>query len=248
MSYQQTLQQMHALKLTGMADAFEQQIEQPNTYEELGFLDRLTMLLNHESSCRDNRKITRLLKQAKLRLDAYPADIDYSVKRGLNKDSMAQLLQLEWVNRHHNILIEGPTGTGKSFIACALGHTLCEQGYSVRYYRSSRLFETLTTAHGDGSFGKLLIQLAKTDVLIIDDWGLDSLNQRQRNDLLEVMEDRHGRGSTLITSQLPITHWHEAIGEPILADAILDRLLHNAYKIKLKGESMRKKHANLDSL
>jgi len=248
MNYQNTLQTMSHLRLTGMADALTQQIEQPNTYEELGFLERLALLINQESTCRDNRKITRLLRQAKLRLNAHPTDIDYSVNRGLNKDSMAQLLSLDWIKRHSNILIEGPTGTGKSFIACALGQTVCEHGFSVRYYRSSRLFEALTTAHGDGSFGKLLIQLAKTDVLIIDDWGLDKLNQRQRNDLLEVMEDRHGRGATIITSQLPITHWHEAIGDPTLADAILDRLLHNAYKIKLKGESMRKKHANLDAL
>lgn len=248
MSYQHTLQQMQSLRLTGMAEALSQQIEQPNTYEELGFLERLTILINHEETCRDNRKVTRLLRQARLRLNAHPADIDYTARRGLNKDSMAQLLQMEWVKRHNNILIEGPTGTGKTFIACALGQTLCEHGFSVRYFRSSRMFETLTMAHGDGSFGKLLLQLAKTDVLIIDDWGLDVLNQKQRNDLLEVMEDRHGRGATIITSQLPIEHWHEAIGDPTLADAILDRLLHNAYKIKLKGESMRKKQASLDAL
>ena len=157
---------------------------------------------------------------------------------------MAQLLQLDWVRQHRNLLIEGPTGTGKTFIACALGQTICEQGMSVRYFRASRLFETLTIAHGDGSFGKLLTQLAKTDCIIIDDWGLDVLSQKQRNDLLEIMEDRHGNGATLITSQLPIQHWHEAIGDPTLADAILDRLLHNAHKIQLKGESMRKKMAN----
>jgi len=204
------------------------------------------MLVSHEATCRDNRKITRLLRQAKLRLNAQPADIDYAARRGLNKDSMAQLLQLEWIRRQHNCLIEGPTGTGKTYLACALGQTACEHGLSVRYYRASRLFETLTMAHGDGTFGKLLTQLAKTDLLIIDDWGLDVLTQRQRNDLLEIMEDRHALRATLITSQLPISHWHEAIGEPTLADAILDRLLHNAYKIKLKGESMRKKHATID--
>ena len=241
-------EQLRTLRLTGMADALSQQLDQPNTYEELGFRERLSLLVNSEATCRDNRKITRLLKQAKLRLNAQPADIDYRAQRGLHKDTIAQLLQLDWIRQHRNLLIEGPTGTGKTFLACALGQHACEQGISVRYYRASRLFESLTIAHGDGSFGKLLTQLAKTDLLIIDDWGLQILAQTQRNDLLEIIEDRHGRGATLITSQLPIPHWHEAIGDPTLADAILDRLLHNTHKIKLKGESMRKKQANIDLL
>lgn len=243
MNHTQTLQQLHDLRLAGMADAFSQQLDQPNTYEELGFIERLSLLVNSEATCRDNRKITRLLRQAKLRLHAHTADIDYQARRGLHKDTMAQLLQLDWVRQHRNLLIEGPTGTGKTFLACALGQSICEHGLSVRYYRASRLFDALTMAHGDGSFGKLLTQLAKTDCLIIDDWGLDVLSQQQRNDLLEIMEDRHGRGATLITSQLPVSHWHEAIGDPTLADAILDRLLHTATKIQLKGESMRKKQA-----
>jgi len=243
-----TLQQLHSLRLTGMAEALSQQIDQPNTFEELGFRERLSLLVNSEATCRDNRKITRLLKQARLRLNAQPADIDYRAQRGLHRDTIAQLLQLDWIRQHRNLLIEGPTGTGKTFLACALGQHACEQGISVRYYRASRLFESLTIAHGDGSFGKLLTQLAKTELLIIDDWGLQILTQAQRNDLLEIIEDRHGLGTTLITSQLPIAHWHEAIGDPTLADAILDRLLHNAHKIKLKGESMRKKQANVDPL
>jgi DNA replication protein DnaC len=243
MNHTQTLQQLHSLRLTGMADAFSQQLDQPNTYEELGFIERLSLLVNSEATCRDNRKITRLLRQAKLKLHAHTADIDYQARRGLHKDTMAQLIQLDWVRQHRNLLIEGPTGTGKTFLACALGQSICEHGLSVRYYRASRLFETLTMAHGDGSFGKLLTQLAKIDCLIIDDWGLDVLSQQQRNDLLEIMEDRHGQGATLITSQLPVSHWHEAIGDPTLADAILDRLLHTATKIQLKGESMRKKQA-----
>ena len=246
MNHQHTLQQLNSLRLTGMSEALSRQLDQPNTYEELGFLERLSLLVNQEATCRDNRKITRLLRQAKLRLNAQPADIDYRSRRGLHKDTMAQLLQLDWVRQHRNLLIEGPTGTGKTFLACALGQTACEHGISVRYYRSSRLFETLTVAHGDGSFGKLLTQLEKTELLIIDDWGLDVLTQQQRNDMLEIMEDRHGRGATLITSQLPTTHWHEAIGDPTLADAILDRLLHNAHKLQMKGESMRKKHAAVD--
>ena len=248
MNHQHTLQQLHSLRLTGMADALSQQLDQPTTYEELGFFERLSLLVNSESTCRDNRKIVRLLRQAKLRLNAHPADIDYRARRGLHKDTLAQLLQLDWIRHHRNLLIEGATGTGKTFLACALGQTACEHGLSVRYFRASRLFEMLTVAHGDGSFGKLLAQLAKTELLIIDDWGLDILTQQQSNDLLEVIEDRHGRGATLITSQLPSTHWHEAIGEPTLADAILDRLLHNATKLQLKGESMRKIHLGVDPL
>lgn len=243
---QQTLQQLHALKLTGMADALNQQLEQPNTYEELSFLERLALLVDAEETCRDNRRIVRLLKQAKLRLNAQPADIDYQSRRGLHKDTMAQLLQLDWIREHRNLLIEGPTGTGKTYLACTFGQSACEHGISVRYFRASRLFESLTISHGDGSFGRVLAQLARTDLLIIDDWGLDKLSRQQRNDLLEVMEDRHGCGATLIASQLPIAQWHESIGDPTLADAILDRLVHNATKIKMKGESMRKKRAKLD--
>lgn len=246
MNTQQTLQQLNSLRLTGMAQSLSLQLDQPNTYEDLGFMERLAIRVNNEATCRDNRKISRLLKQAKLRLNAQPAEIDYRARRGLHKDTMAQLLQLDWIRHHRNLLIEGPTGTGKTFLACALGQTACEQALSVRYYRASRLFETLTMAHGDGSFGKLFTQLAKTDLLIIHDWGLDVLSQRQRNDLLEIIEDRNGCGATLMTSQLPITHWHEAIGDPTLADAILNRLLHNAHKIQLQAESMRKNKANFD--
>lgn len=248
MNHQHTLQQLHSLRLTGMAEALSMQLDQPTTYEELSFFERLSLLVNSESTSRDNRKIARLLKQARLRLNAHPADIDYRARRGLHKDTLAQLLQLDWIGHHRNLLIEGATGTGKTFLACALGRTACEHGLSVRYFRSSRLFEALTVAHGDGSFGKLLAQLAKTQLLIIDDWGLEVLTQQQRNDLLEIMEDRHGRGATLITSQLPVAHWHEAIGDPTLADAILDRLLHNATKLQIQGESMRKKQAEVDQV
>lgn len=173
-----------------MAEALSQQCDQPNTYEDLSFLERLALLVNHEITTRDNRKIARLLQQAKLRINAQPSDIDYQTKRGLNKSTVAQLLQFDWVKQHRNILIEGPTGTGKTFLACAMGQTACEQGISVRYYRASRLLEMLTIAHGDGSFGKVLLQLRKTEILIIDDWGLDALKRQQRMDLMEVIEEQ----------------------------------------------------------
>jgi len=240
MQNQQTLQQLRTLKLTGMADGLEQQQSQPATHDELGFEERLGLLVDREVTYRHNNKMTRLLKAAKLKLQAYPEDIDYTHPRGLIKSQFASLLHNQWLQQHHNILIAGPTGCGKTYLACVLATSACRQGYSVRYFRTSRLLESLNIAHGDGRFAKLINQLAKTDLLILDDWGLEKLSLGQRNDLLEIMEDRHGNKSTLITSQLPITQWHKAIGDATLADAILDRLLHNAHKLKLKGESMRK--------
>jgi DNA replication protein DnaC len=242
---QALMNQLNALRLTGMVEALKQQQQQPTTYQELGFVERLSLLVNNEHTVRDQRKVSRLLKQAKLRLSAHPNDLDYSASRGLSKDTVAQLLSFDWVRQHRNIMIEGSTGTGKTHLACVLGQAACEQGISVRYLRASRLLDMLSMAHADGSYISLLNQLQKTQILIIDDWGLEGLKRAQRNDLLEVLEDRHDRGSTIITSQLPVTHWHDVIGDPTLADAILDRLLHNAHKLTLKGESMRKKHASL---
>jgi len=158
---------------------------------------------------------------------------------------MAALLNCDWINRNQNIVITGPTGCGKTYLTCAIGNHACHHDHSVKYYRATRLFETLTISHGDGSYLKLINQLAKVDILIIDDWGLERLSQSQRNDLLEIMEDRHGSKSTIVTSQLPLTKWHASIGDATLADAILDRLLHNAHKLNLKGESMRKVRSSL---
>lgn len=236
----QTLETMRRLKLTGMAEGLEQQLSQPSTHDELGFNERLALLIDRESTYRHNNKITRLLKAAKLKLQANPADIDYSHPRGLMKSQLADLLSTHWILQHHNVLITGPTGCGKTYLGCALATQACLLGLSVRYYRMPRLLEALTIAHGDGRFTRLTQQLAKTDLLVLDDWGLEKMNLSQRNDLLTIMDDRHGFKSTLVTSQLPTTQWHKTIGDATLADAILDRLLHNSHKLKLKGESMRK--------
>lgn len=234
-----TLEKLRTLRLTGMADALEQQHRHAQA-EALSFEERLGMLVDHEVLYRDNRRQTRLLKDAKLRVNACVEDIDYRQPRGLKKAEMAALASGDWIVRHHNLCLTGPTGTGKTWMACALGNQACRQGLSVRYFRLPRLFETLRIAHGDGSYPRLMNQLVKTQLLILDDWAIAALTAGQRSDLMEVIEERHGHQATLIASQLPIEHWHDYIGEATLADAILDRLLHNAHRLTLKGESMRK--------
>jgi len=242
----QTVERLHKLRMPGMADALSQQRDQPSTHDELGFEERLALLVDRELIQRDNNKVKRLLRAAKLKLQAYPEDIDYTHPRGLEKSQFADLLSNRWLHQHNNVLITGPTGCGKTYLGCVLANQACRHGLSVRYFRLSRLMESLAIAHGDGRFNKIIQQLAKADLLVLDDWGLDKLTMTQRNDLLEIMEDRHGLKSTLITSQLPINQWHKTIGDATLANAILDRLLHNAHKINLKGESMRKKMSKMD--
>jgi len=236
-----TITQLKALRLEGMARAFEEQLAQ-SAAAALAFEERLAMLVEREIAHRDTRRVDRLLKAARLKFgSACAEDVDYRAGRGLDKRQIAALASCEWIRQHHNCLISGATGTGKSWLACALGNAACRQGFSVYYTRLPRLFEELRIAHGDGSFTRRLAQLAKTDLILIDDWGLAKPSAAERADLLEVLDDRVGTRSTVITSQLPIEHWHEYLGEPTLADAILDRVVHSAHKLALKGESLRKK-------
>lgn len=240
MQHAQLIQQLRTLRVPGMVEALEQQLEQPATHSDLCFEQRLSLMIDRELTYRSNNKIERLLRTAKLKLQAYPEDIDYQHPRGLKKDLFASLLSCQWIEQHNNVLLTGPTGCGKTYLGCVLATQACRLGYSVRYFRTSRLLDNLAIAHGDGRFTRLINQIAKTDLLVLDDWGLETLTLGQRNDVLELMEDRHGSRSTLITSQVPVQKWHAAIGDETLADAILDRLLHNAHRINLKGESMRK--------
>jgi len=242
---EQTITQLRQLKLSGMANALVSQIEQPNTYEGLPFEQRLQLLADSEYQDREHRKQQRLLNAAKFKLKANSSDIDYQHPRGLKQSVMASLLHCDWLNKSQNLLITGPCGSGKTYIACAMGHTACLKGYRVKYYRLTRLMLALTQAKADGSYTKTLQSLAKLDCLIIDDWGLEPLKAAQRNDMMEIMDDRHESTSTIIISQLPTDQWYQSIGDNTLADAILDRLMHNAHRINLKGESMRKIQSEL---
>lgn len=234
-----TEDKLRSLKLLGMLKAFQEQREQSDI-AQLSFDERLGLLIDRESTERDSRRVTTRLRQARLRQDACVENIDYSQHRGLDKSIIKTLATGQWIKNHLNVLITGPCGVGKSFIACALSHKACLLGYSALYVRAPRLFSDLGVAKGDGRYQRLMKSLARTNLLIIDDWGLSTLTDSERADLLEILEDRHDLQSTIVTSQLPVKHWHETIGNATLADAILDRLIHNAYTIELKGESMRK--------
>ena len=235
-----TLDKLESLRLHGMVQALKQQWQQPEI-NELSFEQRLGLLVDRETDLRQTRQMQARLRKAKLRQNAVVEDVDFKQPRGLDRSQVLQLATCQWIKQKQNLLITGPTGVGKSYLACALSHTACREGFSVLYLRVARLFADLALARGDGRYIKLLATFAKTDLLILDDYGLAPFTREQRYDFLEILEDRHGLRSTLVTSQLPVEHWHEQIGDPTTADAILDRLAHNAHTMKLKGGSMRKK-------
>ncbi len=234
-----THERLIALGLGGMARAFEEQRSSPDVLA-LSFEERVGIMADREAADRDTRRTATRLKFAALRQNACVEDIDLRTPRGIDRALMARLVAGDWIDRHDNLAIVGATGVGKSWIACALGHKACRDGRTVLYQRVPRLFEALALARGDGRHARLLKTLARTHLLILDDWGLQVLTQAQRIDLLEILEDRNGRGSTLVTSQVPIDQWCDVIGDPTLADAILDRFVHNAHRLNLTGESMRR--------
>jgi DNA replication protein DnaC len=244
-----TIEALKSLKLYGMLQALEEQQQTP-TLQSLSFEERFGLLVDRERLYRDNQRRTRLLRGAHLKVaEASIEDINYKAARGLDKRQIAQLATGEWIRRTQNLLITGATGSGKTWIACALAQQSCRQGNSVLYWRVPRLIEELRIAHGDGSYIKFLKTIAKAGLIVLDDWGLTALATQDRADLLEILDDRVNAGSTLIASQLPVDKWHAYLGEPTLADAILDRLVHHSHRIELKvpGESMRKVRAPLDA-
>lgn len=240
-----TLEKLTTLKLSGMCRAFKEQMEMPDI-EQLSFTERLGLMVDREVTERENRKLAMRLKNAKFKLNAAVEDIDYAHQRGLEKSLVTTLATGQWIRKHQNILLVGPTGAGKTYLACALGHSGCLRGFSAFYARIPRLVQELGSARGDGRYSRMMKFLAKTDLLILDDLGITPLTAEQRRDLLEIFDDRYDNRATLVTSQLPVNKWHEAIGDPTLADAILDRLVHNAHKLVMKGESMRKTKRKVD--
>ena len=240
-----TLEKLQTLRLNGMLKALNEQQGIPDI-DQLSFEERLGLLVDREMTERGNRRLQTRLNKAKLRHSCCLEDLDLKASRGLDTALILSLSSCNWIARSYNVLICGPTGIGKSYLACALGHKACFEDYAVLYLRLPRLFEELRIAKADGRYGKLMLSYAKTDLLILDDWGLTPMTDPQRRDLLELLEDRYGKRSTIVTSQLPVAAWHESIGDPTLADAILDRLIHNAHRIELKGDSMRKHAIKLD--
>jgi len=239
-----TLDQLRGLRLDGMVHAIADQATSAAA-SELGFDERLAMLVQREIDWRDNKRLGRLLKAAKLKVgSACIEDIDWRGSRGLDRGLITQLAGGDWLRHGHNVLITGATGVGKTWLACALAQQAARSGFAVLYVRAPRLLEELRVAHGDGSFARRLAQLARIDLLAIDDFAIAPVTAAERNDLLELLDDRVGTRATLLTSQLPVAAWHDWLADPTLADAILDRIVHSSHKIALKGESMRKKQAN----
>ena len=238
------LEKLTSLRLTAMARTLEEQMNMPDA-GTLSFEERLGLMVDREMTERENRRLQRRLRKAKLRQNACMEDIDYRSSRGLSRSLMKSLASCTWIDKHQSVLITGPTGAGKTWIACALAHRACMEGYTVLYKRLPTFLRELSAAKSDGTYGKFIASCSKTDLLVIDDWGLERLNHEQSLELLELLEDRYGLRSTMVAAQIPVDKWHETISDPTLADAIMDRLIHNSHRIELKGESMRIKNSCL---
>ena len=239
MLIEQTLEKLYTMKLNGMAEAFKDQLQQPNM-NELSFDERFGLLVDRQWTSREDRRMKRLLSNAKLKINGCVEDIDFRTPRGIDKSVILRLAGCDWIRTAHNVIVTGPTGVGKTYLTCALANRACRMGFSAFYIRIPKLFQELAIARADGSYPKIMKKLAKAKVLVLDDLGYAPMTAPERRDLLEVIEDRHALCSTIVATQLPIESWHDNIRDPTIADAILDRLIHNAYKINLKGESMRK--------
>jgi len=241
---QPLLDKLSKLRLSGFRAALEEQLHNPQ-YDDLSFEERLGLLVDIETTRRANNSLRRRIQAAHFPIAATIEDLDLSAKRGLNRGQVLQLAQSEWVDRHLNLMILGPTGAGKTYLASALGRAACQADCKVRYERTSRLLKSLELAHADGSYPQLLRSLARVQLLIFDDWLRDPLSRSQARDLLEILDDRYGRSATMVVTQVPVVDWHSRIPDPTISDAVLDRLVHNAYRLELKGESMRKVHSPL---
>ena len=242
----ETIEKLRQMRLSGMVQGIREQSESTH-YHDLSFEERLGHLVEKEWLLREERRFGRRLKEAKLRYRASMEEIDFHIHRNLNRAFIMELAGCEWIRRYHNLIITGPTGVGKTYLACALGYRACVMGYRVRYHRIGRLLSSLALSRGDGSYLEAMRSLLKAQLLILDDWGLNHLSREEALDLLEVIEDRSQRGSTLVISQVPVDAWYQLIGDGTIADAILDRLVHNAYRVEMEGESMRKERSKVST-
>jgi DNA replication protein DnaC len=242
-----TLERLRAMRLSGMAEAFAAQMEDPNS-NQLSFEERFSLLVDQQWLGRQNRALKDRLKQSRLGQQACLEDIDYNHPRGLDRTLVRSLSSSQWITSHHNLLITGPTGVGKSFLGCAFAHKAVRDGFTALYLRATRLFQNLSIARADGSIQELFRSIARVNVLVVDDWAMHPMNETERRDFLEICEERYEHRSTVLTSQFPVSQWHTQIGDPTIADSILDRLVHNAYRIELNGESVRKVKASKGGL